>query len=87
MKSFFKMVFASMVGMILSFFVIFILLFVMVAAIVASMDNEKVKVEDNSVINMSLDHPIHERSSKNPFDKLDFGGLEKNKSIGLNDIL
>ncbi|HEY0054119.1 MAG TPA: signal peptide peptidase SppA [Pedobacter sp.] len=87
MKSFFKMVFASMVGMILSFFVIFILLFVMLAAIVASMDNEKVKVEDNSVINMSLDHPIHERSSKNPFDNLDFGGLDKNKSIGLNDIL
>ena len=81
------MVFASMVGMILSFFVIFILLFVMLAAIVASMDNEKVKVEDNSVINMSLDHPIHERSSKNPFDNLDFGGLDKNKSIGLNDIL
>jgi protease-4 len=59
----------------------------MLAAIVASMDNEKVKVEDNSVINMSLDHPIHERSSKNPFDNLDFGGLDKNKSIGLNDIL
>ncbi len=87
MKSFFKMVFASMVGMILSFFVIFILMFVMVAAIVASMDNEKVKVDENSVINISLDHPIHERSSKNPFDKLDFGGLDKNKSIGLNDIL
>ena len=87
MKNFFKMVFASMVGMVLSFFVIFIFLFVIVAAIVASVDNEKVKVDNNSVIDMSLDHPIHERSSKNPFDKLDFGGLDKNKSIGLNDIL
>jgi protease-4 len=87
MKDFFKMVFASMVGMILSFFVIFILLFVVVAAIIATVDNDKVKVADNSVIHMSLDHPIQERSSKNPFEKFDFGGLESKKNVGLNDIL
>lgn len=87
MKEFFKMVFASMLGMILSFFVVFILMIVIVAAIIASVDGEKVKVSANSVIHMSLDHPIQERSSKNPFDKIDFGGFESNKTIGLNDIL
>ena len=87
MKEFFKMVFASMLGMILSFFVIFILMIVIVAAIIASLEDNKVKVSANSVIHMSLDHEIRERSSKNPFEKLDFGGFESNKSIGLNDII
>ena len=87
MKEFFKMVFASMVGMILSFFVFFIFFIVVVAAIIATVDDDKVKVAANSVIHMSLDHEIRERSSKNPFEKLDFGGFEGSKSIGLNDII
>ncbi|MEJ6982303.1 signal peptide peptidase SppA [Pedobacter sp. P351] len=86
MKEFFKMVFASMLGMVLSFFVIFILFFVVIAAIIASFDDNKVKVSANSVIHMTLDHQIQERSSKSPFDELDFG-FESNKSIGLNDII
>ncbi|MFD2162663.1 signal peptide peptidase SppA [Paradesertivirga mongoliensis] len=86
MKEFFKMVFASILGVFVSFFVIFLLLIVFLAAIIASVDNEKVKVHANSVIHMSLDHPIQERSSKNPFDQLDFAGFD-NKAIGLNDIL
>lgn len=81
------MVFASMVGMILSFFVIFIFFVVVVAVIIATVDDDKVKVAANSVIHMSLDHEIRERSSKSPFEKLDFGGFEGSKSIGLNDII
>lgn len=76
-----------MLGMVLSFFVIFILMIVVLAAIIASVDNDKVKVSENSVIHMSLEHPISERSSKNPFEQFDFGALETNKSIGLNDVL
>ena len=87
MKEFFKMVFASMLGMILSFFVLFIVMLVVVAAIIASVDNEKVDVAANSVIHMSLDHPIAERSSKSPFEQIDFGALQSTKTIGLNDIL
>ncbi|MBC8051742.1 MAG: signal peptide peptidase SppA [Sphingobacteriaceae bacterium] len=87
MKEFFKMVFASMLGMILSFLVLFVLMIVVVAGIIASVDNDKVKVSENSVIHISFEHPISERSSKNPFEKFDFGGFETNKSIGLNDIL
>lgn len=78
---------ASMLGMTLSFFVVLVLIIVIMIAIIASVDGDKVKVADNSVVHMSLDHPIQERSSKSPLDNLDFGGFESNKSLGLNDIL
>lgn len=87
MKEFFKMVFASVVGMVLSFFIVFMVMFIVIAAILASVGDDKVNVSANSVIHMSLEHQIQERSSKNPFDKFDFGGFETNKSIGLNDII
>ncbi|MGV3509660.1 MAG: signal peptide peptidase SppA [Sphingobacteriaceae bacterium] len=73
--------------MTLSFFVVLVLMIVILVAVIASVDGDKVKVADNSVVHMSLDHPIQERSSKSPLDNLDFGGFESNKSLGLNDIL
>jgi len=87
MKDFFKIVFASMLGMILSFFVLLIFMVVIIAGVISAMDDNGVKVSSNSVIHISLDHPIQERSSKNPFDNIALGGFETNKSIGLNDIL
>jgi len=87
MKEFFKMVFASMLGMILSFAVIFIIMMVLIFAIIASVDDDKVKVAANSVLHITLNHPIQERGSKNPFDKIDFAVFESNKAVGLNDLL
>ena len=87
MKEFFKMVFASMLGMVLSFVVIFLLMMVIIVGIVATVDDEKVNVTSNSIIHISLNTPIIERSSKNPLDNFDFGDFESNKPLGLNDIL
>jgi protease-4 len=44
-------------------------------------------VTSNSIIHISLNTPIIERSSKNPLDNFDFGDFESNKPLGLNDIL
>lgn len=88
MKDFFKFVFASMIGVILSFFVLFIFLIVMVTAIVASAGSEgKVAVAANSVMHVSLDYPISERTDKNPLAAFDFMGFEGKKTLGLNEIL
>ena len=88
MKEFFKFVFASMVGVILSFFVIFLLLIIMVTAIVSSAGSDrKADLSANTVLHLSLNTPITERTDKNPLGNLDFMGFSGQKSIGLNDIL
>ena len=88
MKEFFKFVFASMIGVILSFFVLFILLIVFVTAIVASAGNDgKVAVTPNTIMHLSLDYPISERTDKNPLAAFDFMGFEGKKTLGLNEIL
>jgi len=88
MKDFFKFVFASMIGFILSFFVVFLLLIALVTAIVSSAgDDTKVSIASNSVLHVSLDYPIKERTDNNPLAELDFFGLESTKMLGLNEIL
>ena len=88
MKEFFKFVFASMIGVILSFFVLFILLIVFVTAIVASAGKDgKVAVTPNTIMHLSLDYPISERTDKNPLAAFDFMGFEGKKTLGLNEIL
>ncbi|WP_423146342.1 signal peptide peptidase SppA [Rubrolithibacter danxiaensis] len=87
MKVFFKYVFASMLGFILSFIVIGFLLIVIIAGIISSSGKEETAVvAANSVMHIDLDYPIKERSSKNPLDRF-FSEFEANKSLGLNDIL
>ncbi|HEY0900429.1 MAG TPA: S49 family peptidase, partial [Sphingobacteriaceae bacterium] len=88
MKEFFKFVFASMVGFVLSFFVLLLLLAVVVTAIVTSAGKEsKADVSANSVLHFSVEHPIIERTNKNPFDQVDLLSFDTKKQLGLNDIL
>ena len=84
MKSFFKIVFASMLGFVLTFFFIFIL----IAAIVGAASGDKeVSLENNSVLILTLDESINDRSNDNPFANFNFGSMSGGKQIGLNDIL
>lgn len=87
MKGFFKVVFASMIGFILSAVVLGILFIAIIFAIVSASDNETVNVEPSSVMHMSLNIPIVDRTIKSPLDDLDLGGLGTQKKLGLNDIL
>ena len=88
MKEFFKFVFASMLGFILSFFAVLLLLIIFVAAIVSTAGNDgTVSVASNSVLHVSLDYPIKERTDQNPLAELSFLGLESKKKLGLNEIL
>jgi protease-4 len=88
MKEFFKFVFASMVGVILSFFALFILFIIFITAVVASAGSDgNVAVAENSIMHMSLDYPISERSDKNPFGEFSFMGFEGKKHLGLKEIL
>ncbi|HOY49815.1 MAG TPA: signal peptide peptidase SppA, partial [Flavobacteriales bacterium] len=84
MKSFFKIVFASMLGFLLTFFVLFLI----IAAIIGASSGEKeVKLEKNSILHLTFDEPIKDRGNDNPFANFSFGSMEGGKQVGLNDIL
>lgn len=83
MLNFLKYVLATIVGLLIFFF-ISILLLIGIAASTASRD--EVKVAENSVLELKLDKPISERDPKDPFAELgfSFGGLSS--TDGLDQI-
>lgn len=88
MRQFFKLVFATMVGFFLSSVVMLIFSVLLIAAIVASASADKiVTIKNKSVLHVRFDHPINERTNKNPLDELNIPGLSSSRTIGLNDIL
>src|SRR6187431_1008960 len=88
MKQFFKFMFASMAGFFLSMIVLFFLFIGIVSAMMMSLkDDGSVTVSDNSILEIKFEHPIKERTSNNPFENFNFGGISAEKTLGLDDIL
>jgi len=83
MKSFFKMVFASMLGLFLSFLLLFLFIIILVSA---GSGSETIEIKDNSILHLTFGGPIPDRSSDNPFSSLGFNGLGESP-MGLNEIL
>ena len=86
MRDFLKYTLATIVGIILSSFLIFILSIIIFSAII-SMSEQPVQVKDNSVLIIRLQNKVVERTNKSPLSNLDMPGLGRSKQIGLNDIL
>jgi protease-4 len=83
MWQFFKYVLATIVGLLLFFFIGFILLIGI--ASVASSDKE-VTVAENSVLELKLDKPIAERNTNDPFTDLGFPMIGVRNDLGLQEI-
>ncbi|MGC8824049.1 MAG: signal peptide peptidase SppA [Bacteroidales bacterium] len=85
MKGFIKMVLAVVVG----FFLTSLLLFFFMIGIVSGLvpKQEVVSISPNAVIKLTLDRPIVERSSHNPFDEIDLSSLSRRNVDGLNELL
>lgn len=88
MREFFKYVFATVVGLIISFTLIFVVFIAIVVGIVSSsIDNEStVAVTDNTVLYLNLDQAITERTPNETFGNLPIVGGNGEKSIGFNDL-
>lgn len=84
MKQFFKFVLATIVGV---FVAGLVLLVVFVGIIVAASSDKEVKIDDNSILTISLKNAVPERTPNNPLANLGFLGFDEDKSVGLNDIL
>ena len=75
--------FASMMGFILSFVLLFLFIIVGVAT---SSSKKVVKLEENTILHLTLDQPILDRTNENPFAGF-AGGSFGEQAPGLNDIL
>ncbi|WP_293299651.1 signal peptide peptidase SppA [Pedobacter sp. UBA4863] len=86
MKEFFKYVFATIVGIVLSTIIIGILGLIVLVGMISSLDSDtKTTVKENSVLYLNLDQTIIERTPEDSFGKF-FGGAN-DKSIGFNDVI
>jgi len=88
MKSFFKTVFATMLGCFFSFILIFVILMIfIVGSLSFSGKDKKVVLQPKTILHMSFDHPVLERGTNNPFKELDFVTMKPSKALGLNEIV
>ncbi len=88
MREFFKYVFATVVGIVISTVILFVLFFVVMIAIISSVgDEKKVIVKNNSILYLNLDQEITERTPDNSLAGLPFLGGGDEKTIGFNDII
>lgn len=85
MKTFLKMLLAVVVG----FFITSLLLFFFMIGILSSLvpSQEVATISSNAIIKLTLDRPIVERSSHNPFDEIDLSSMSRRNVYGLNELL
>ncbi|MEJ8801614.1 signal peptide peptidase SppA [Pontibacter sp. H249] len=83
MLNFLKYVLATIVGLLIFFF-ISVLILIGIAASAAS--DDEVKIKEGSVLELKLDKPIKERDPKNPFAELGFSFGGFSSSDGLDQI-
>jgi len=86
MKDFFKFMFASMVGFILSSILLFLVMMIIIASVVSMSTKNVVVISQKSVLELKLNTPIPDRAPKTPtsFWVNSFG---MNKVVGLDEIL
>lgn len=86
MKTFLKMLLATIVGGLIVFLLVFFT-FMGILGIIASSSRQPVQVKPNTVLHLKLNQVITDRSSKNPFEGFSFPDFKPTPALGLNDIL
>jgi len=85
MKFFWKAFFAALAAIIVAT-VLFIFLMAGLVSSLASMGETSITVKENSLLILKLDNRIVERKSANPLEDIEFPGMEKTSTTGLNQI-
>jgi protease-4 len=86
MKGFFKYLLASILGVIIAIFLFFFIMMGIIGAAISKQD-QVVKIEKNTILHVTLDQTITDRSNKNPMESFDFSTFKPVTQLGLNDIL
>jgi protease-4 len=86
MKKFLIYTLATITGIILSS-VLLLFIILGIAGAIASSSDKPVTVKANTILKLTLDKPIVERSQNNFFEDLNITSLKSEQKTGLNDIL
>ena len=79
---------ASMAGVFAAGFLLIIVFIIIVSSMVSGLNDDKqVKIKEHSIIEISLQGEIKERTDKNPIDGFGLSGISVNRAVGLDDIL
>jgi len=88
MREFFKYVFATVVGFVISIVLVIIFCFIILAGIISTIGKDKkVETTANTVLFMNMDQAILERTPDGKFDNVPFLGSGLGKSIGFHDLI
>ncbi len=86
MKTFLKMLLATILGGLLLLFIGFIIISVVIGSFAAMADTEVV-VNEKTILRIDMDNVIKERSDDNPFAGLDLMTGRPEQALGLNQVL
>jgi len=86
MKSFFRNLLASVLGVMIAFFLIFLIMMGVVGSLVSSQENV-FKPKKNSILHLKMDVPIIDRAQKSPFEDIDLGPFQNVGNTGLDKLL
>ena len=87
MKQFFKYTLASMLGILISFFIIMFFFIIFISALIGAAEKKSVNIQPNTVLRINITQPVTDRTSNNPFENFDFAEFKPRQQLGLNDIL
>jgi len=87
MKQFFKFMFASMLGFVISGVILIFVLVGAIAGLASKGKKQEVSVETNSILKLNLNYAIPERTSNNSFKNFNFQTFESKNDAGLDDVL
>ncbi len=86
MKNFFVYMLATVAGIIVASILLFLITAGIFSAILASQD-KPAEIAANSVLQLTLDRPVHDRKSSLPVLVYNLTSFRTNSQLGLNDIL
>lgn len=86
MKSFFKYLLASVLGVLIAGILLFFIVIGGIGAMVSSQD-QPIKMKENTVLHIELNQPIMDRTNNNPMANFDFASFTPTQQLGLNEIL
>lgn len=92
MKQFFKFMFASLLGTLISLFVLLFVGILIIGGIFSAAfsdldkSNQVTIVKDNSILHLKFDQPIVDRGPEEHFN-INFGGFQSSTPLGLDEIL
>ena len=86
MLKFIKNIFSTLIGILLSFFVI-VLIIIGIASLSSKSQNSTKKLDEKHFLKIDLSSEVVERESSNPFSSFDPMNIEANKQLGLKNIL